>query len=479
MSSLEVGSGTERLLKKRSNVQVPCFVYVCALLACMSSLNLGYDIGIIATAIIYIEQDLKISNQQIEVMVATANFFAIIGAIISGQLAHQYGRRKIIIAAAIISCAAVLLMAFTSNFFVIVLSRAMNGISIGFSLVVTPLYIAEIAPAHIRGAVVTYGEVVINIGHCAGYTVAYFFWYYDVAVDLSWRIMVGSGAIISGVLFIAMMFMPESPRWLSQHGFHKKAKNVLLTVSDTESEVQRILFDMAETNQILQSKIGWKHIILPCIFKPDIALKKALIIALPIAIFQQLCAIEVWVYYVPKILQENGLSPEFVFLGTIFVGLSKLLVLIVALCLMDRLGRRSLLLISSVLMCIFIGVLGVIVQFEEEITHATILITTALILVVGAFSLGWGPIPWLLNSELFALNVRAKAAGYATLLNRLTAAFTTLTFFTLQSALTQHGVYYLYCGLTIGIVVFVYLKVPETKGKTLEQITKMLIQSKT
>ena len=133
---------TERLLStKQKQQRIPIFVYICAFLACMSSLNTGYDIGIIASAIIYIQQDLNISNTQVEFMIASANFFAIIGSMIGGQFAHSFGRKPIIITSAIVSCIAVLLMASTSSFAIILLSRSMNGISIGMSLLITPLYI--------------------------------------------------------------------------------------------------------------------------------------------------------------------------------------------------------------------------------------------------------------------------------------------------------------------------------------------------
>eukprot|EP01084_Bolivina_argentea_P292509 502882_1 len=472
----------EALLTKTHN-KTPLFVYIAALLCCMSSLNTGYDIGIISTAIIYIESDLEINNTQIELIVASANFFAIIGALSGGNLAHLYGRKTVIILSAIISCVAVIMMSLTSNLFIILLSRSMNGISIGMSLSIAPLYISELTPSNIRGTVVTLSEIFINIGHVLGYIMALLFYYFDVSVSISWRIMVGSGSIISFILFVSMLFMPESPRWLNKNGYSEKAKQVLIkTISKSNptamKQVEELIYDMDETNKILdKNPIGWKQIVLFCIFKPDIALKKALFIAIPVALFQQLCGIEIFVYYIPKILQNNGLNDEWIFLGTIFIGLSKLLVLLITQSLMDTLGRRLLMMISSFTMAISVCIFGVIVQYEDNIKENVlfIIIISILICITGTFSLGYGPITWLINAEIFALNVRSKAMGYCTFLNRLAATVVTLTFFSLSTVITRHGVYYLYSILGFMYGIFVFFNVPETKNQSLEQITKMLI----
>ena len=464
------------LSHNNNNNNTPIFVYIAAILCCISSLNTGYDIGIIASAIIFIQQDLNINNTQIELMVSFANLFAIIGSILGGNIAHNYGRKKVIIASAIISCFAVLIMSFTSNFIIILLSRSMNGIAIGCSLLIAPLYISEMAPSNIRGKLVSLNEIFVNIGHIIGYTMALILFYFNLNAGISWRIMIGSGSIISFGLFISMLFMPETPRWLNKNGYPLKAKKVLMKTTNSMEKIDKLLIDMDETNKILDiNEIGWKQIIFPCVFKPDISLRKALAIAAPIAIAQQLCGIEIFVYYIPKIMQENGLNEEWILIGTLLVGSSKLFFLLISQSLSDKLGRRSLLIISAFLMALSVCILGIIVQFENNINLSNILIIIMLICIVSSFSIGYGPITWLLNSEIFAQNIRSKAMGYCTFLNRASATFVTLTFFSLSNIITQYGVYYLYAIVGFIFVIFVYFKVPETKSKTLEEITKMLI----
>jgi len=475
-SSIPAASPPSEASVTNNSRSTPRFVYICAFLASMSSLNTGWDIGIIATAIIYIEADLNINDSQIQLMIAIANFFAIIGSFLGGQCAHRFGRKKIMVTSAVLSCFAVLLMAFTSDFNVILLSRCVNGMCIGMSLLVTPMYIAEIAPSHIRGAIVSVNEIFLNLGHVFGYIMAFLLHYYKVDVSLSWRLMVGSGSIISFLLMVSMLFMPESPRWLCQNGLESAARFVLRKTYDSKEAVDEMIHEMKETNRSLaEHEVGWKEIIFPCFFKPDVALWRALLIAAPLGIFSQLCGHQAFVYYVPRILQEHGWNTQMVFVGTIMIGASKLLTSVLVRPWIDRVGRRVLLLVSALSMALWIGALGVVTHFADGLDHSESTVIVLLMCITGSFSIGYGPITWLLNSELFAVNVRSKAMGYCTVLNRLAAAFVTFTFFSLESAMSEQGVYYLYAALGFCFSLFIFQFVPETKSRSLEEITKSLM----
>jgi len=467
------------------STSTPLFVYVCALLACMSSLNTGYDIGIIATAILYMERDMALSHTQIQLLIASANFCAIIGAVTGGSAAHRFGRKRIIIASAIISCVAVLITAFAPSFEVVLFSRMLNGTAMGFSILVTPLYIAEMAPSSIRGKIVSMSEAFTNIGHILGYSMALALHYYGVEDSLSWRIMVGSGALISAMLLVSMMSMPESPRWLNLHGRCDEALRVLNKTLGSPSLATQLLEEMDASNKALEVAAttvggssggsGWRHILFPCWFQPDLALRGALIVAAPVAMFAQLCGIQVFVLYTPKILENNGLRDENLLLATIAIGVAKTGCVLLAQSMMDRVGRRPLLIFSALSMAICVGLLGVVVQFSDSLVNSGAWIIAMLVLIVGCFSMGYGPVTWLLNSEIFALNVRAKGMAFCTVLNRLCAAMISLTFLSLQLAMSQHGAYYLYAVLGLFFAFFIYRKVPETKGRTLEEITTMLM----
>lgn len=167
-----------------------------------------------------------------------------------------------------------------------------------------------------------------------------------------------------------------------------------------------------------------------------------------------------------------------VFLGTIVVGSVKLIMVVVCQMLTDKVGRRVLLILSASAMTLFIGLLGVVIQFADYIDHSKLYIIALLVCIVGAFSIGYGPVPFLLSSELFAVNVRSKAMGFCAVLNPLAATFVTLTFFSLQSAISTYGAYYFYAILGLGFAVYIYCKVPETKSRSLEEITKTMMESK-
>ena len=185
----------------------------------------------------------------------------------------------------------------------------------------------------------------------------------------------------------------------------------------------------------------------------------------------QLCGIQLFVLYTPKILESNGLPDSGLLLATIAIGAAKLGCVVLSQSLMDRIGRRPLLMFSALSMALCVGVLGIVVQWRESLAQSDAWIIALLVLLVSTFSMGYGPITWLLTSELFALNVRAKGMAFCTLVNRLCAALTSLTFLSLQMVLSQHGAYYLYAAFGLLSGLFIYLKVPETKGRTLEQIT--------
>eukprot|EP01083_Nonionella_stella_P275773 936743_1 len=473
--------GMRRLSAAKDDVTrtIPLFVYLCVLLACMNSLNTGYDIGIIGSAIIYIEQDLNINNTQIQFLVASANASAIFGSLFGGQIAFQFGRRRAIIFTAVLSCIAVLCMAASPYFSLLIAARVINGLTMGMSFSVTPLYIAELVPAQIRGSMVTLCDLSMNIGHVLGYVIGFVFVITDVPPSTSWRVMVASGAAVSCLLALSMCFMPESPRWLNQNGYTQKARDIITKTATSAEQVDVIMLDMEHTNHMMskQDSIGWKQIMLPCVYKiGNIAAKRSLLIGIPVTLMNSACGIIIFVYYTPKILQENGFSKEGIYLGTIFVGISKLIVLGIASQLMDIVGRRSLLLTSAIVMCIATACLGTVVQFESDIEYSHVYILALLLVITGAFSFGYGPVPFVICSEIFPLNIRSKAVGFCVGLNRLGATLVSLTFFSFQSIFQRHGVYYIYTGIGVLNIIFIYWKVFETKSKSLEQITKILTE---
>ena len=309
------------------SVKGKCFVYLCTATACLSSILLGYDIGIMSGAIVYMERDLQLTKWDEEVIVASLSFFSIIGALMGGQLAASYGRKKTIAISAFLFFIGSIIMVMTKIFGIIVLGRILLGIATGLGLLIAPLYTAEISPPSMRGKLVALAEISINCGILFGYFIAWIF--YFMHDDEAWRIMILFGCIPSILLFIGMLIMPESPRWLVEHNKLVKAREVLMRVHSDENmreseiegkikEIQNII-----TLEMREGKASWGEVILPCIYKPSPILQKALIVGCGIAAFQQATGIDAVVYYTPLTFRDLGLDDQMILLCTISLVIFK------------------------------------------------------------------------------------------------------------------------------------------------------------
>ena len=208
------------------------FVYLCAATACLSSILLGYDIGVMSGAIVYMERDIALTTVEEEVIVSFLSFFSIPGALIGGQLAATYGRKKTIALSACLFFVGTIIMIITKIFWIILIGRILLGIATGLGLLIAPLYTAEIAPPAMRGKLVALSEISINTGILFGYFIAWLF--YFMHDDEAWRVMISFGCIPSILLFLGMCIMPESPRWLIEQNQISEAKEVLHKITTFE-----------------------------------------------------------------------------------------------------------------------------------------------------------------------------------------------------------------------------------------------------
>ena len=457
------------------SVSGKCFVYLCTITACLSSILLGYDIGVMSGAIVYMERDLALTAWGEEVIIASFSFFSVIGALIGGQLAASFGRKKTIAISALLFFIGSIIMVITRIFAIILFGRILLGIASGLGLLIAPLYTAELSPPSMRGKLVALSEISINTGILFGYFIAFLF--YFMHDDQAWRIMILFGCIPSILLFIGMLIMPESPRWLVEHGKLVKARQVLTRIHVDEdlkkSEIEEKIKDIQKTIALEQreGKATWGEVLLPCIYKPSLILRKALIIGCGIAFFQQATGIDAVVYYTPITFEDLGLDEQMVLLCTTFMGVSKLFFIFVAMALMDRVGRRKLLLISSVLLTI--SLFGLMISFLiGRPAGFTVFLQC---FYVSSFSIGWGPCCWVMISEIFPLQIRSRGMAVSTCMNRLTAGIVALFFLSLKQLITPIGIWILFGCISIFATIYVYKFVPETKNKTLEQITNSLV----
>ncbi|KAL5790887.1 hypothetical protein ACOSQ2_005775 [Xanthoceras sorbifolium] len=460
------------------------FAFACAILASMTSILLGYDIGVMSGAAIFIQEDLKISDVQVEVLVGTLNIYSLVGSAAAGRTSDWIGRRYTIVLAGAIFFAGALLMGFSTNYAFLMVGRFVAGIGVGYALMIAPVYTAEVSPASSRGFLTSFPEVFINGGILLGYVSNYAF--SKLSLHLGWRMMLGIGALPSVLLAVMVLAMPESPRWLVMQGRLGDAKKVLDKTSDSKEEALLRLADIKEaagipmecTDDVVPIKKHgrrgegvWKELLV----RPTAAVRHILIAGVGIHFFQQASGIDAVVLYSPRIFEKAGItSSNEKLLATIAVGFVKTIFILVATFLIDRIGRRPLLLSSVAGMVISLATLGlsltVIDHSEKKLTWAVGLAITTVMSYVAFFSIGMGPITWVYSSEIFPLKLRAQGTSMGVAVNRLTSGVISTTFISLYKAITIGGAFFLFAGVASVAWVFFYTCLPETRGRTLEDM---------
>ncbi|KAM1096491.1 hypothetical protein TB2_013752 [Malus domestica] len=459
------------------------FAVACAILASMTSILLGYDIGVMSGASLFIKENLNISDVQVEVLNGTLNIYSLIGSALAGKTSDLIGRRYTIVLAGTIFFIGALLMGFAPNYAFLMFGRFIAGVGVGYALMIAPVYTAEISPASFRGFLTSFPEVFVNVGILLGYVSN--FALAKLPIHLNWRIMLGIGAIPSVFLALGVLAMPESPRWLVMQGRLGDAKRVLNKTSSSEEESQLRLDEIKEVvgipkdskDEVVQvSKRSqgegiWKELLL----RPTPAVRHILIAALGIHFFQQLSGTDSVVLYSPRIFEKAGItSYNDKLLATVAVGFVKTIAILVATFQVDRFGRRILLLSSVGGMVVSFTLLGVgltvVDQSNSKVPWAVGLCIAMVLFIVAFFSIGLGPITWVYSSEIFPLQLRAQGCSMGVAVNRATSGVISMTFISLYKAITIGGAFFLYAGIAALSWVFFYTLYPETQGRSLEDM---------
>ncbi len=432
------------------------FVYIAAAISALGGMLFGYDTGVISGAILFIKQEFSLSATLEEVVVSSVLLGAVIGAAVGGTLSDRFGRRRIIILAASIFTLSAIGTALAPNVAWLIVGRIIVGVAIGIASFSAPLYISEVSPVKVRGRLVSFNQLAITGGIVISYLVGY-----ALSSIQGWRFMFALAAIPSVFLAIGFLFMPESPRWLVSHALMDKARNVLKRIRGTanvENELQEI-------QEGLKKQSGsWPELLKPLV-------RPALIVGIGLAISQQITGINTVIYYAPTIFQFAGFkSASAAILATVGVGVINLLMTVVAMELLDRVGRRRLLLVGLVGMIISLSVLGLAFLLPNLQGALGWIAVGSLMAYVASFAIGLGPVFWLLISEIYPLKIRGLAMSTATVANWGANLIVAMTFLTLIQMLGRSGTFWLFGIIGIGAWLFTYLLVPETKGQSLEQI---------
>jgi sugar porter (SP) family MFS transporter len=447
------------------------FVYVAAALAALNGLLFGFDTGVISGAFLYIREAFVMSPLVESVVVSGALAGAAAGAALGGRLADRWGRRRLILVGGAVFFAGSLLMAVAPTVEVLILGRLIDGVAIGFASIVGPLYISEISPPEIRGSLVSLNQLAITSGILVSYFVNYAFadgallaLARSVIPAANWRWMLGTGMVPALVLVGAMLFMPESPRWLVERGREDDARAVLARTRD-EDQVESELAEIEETAERQDGSLR-------DLFRPW--LRPMLIVGVGLAIFQQVTGINTVIYYAPTVLESTGFGNTASLLATVGIGVVNVGMTVVAVLLMDRLGRRPLLLTGLGGMALTLLGLGAAFFLPGLSGVVGWVALACLMLYVAFFAIGLGPVFWLMISEIYPLQVRGTAMGVVTVVNWVANLLVALTFLGLIDLAGQSGTFWLYAGLSLAALAFTYFLVPETKGRSLEEIERDL-----
>jgi SP family galactose:H+ symporter-like MFS transporter len=439
--------------------QVRTHVAKIAAIAGLGGLLFGYDTGIIAGALLYIDPDFGLSSFESGLVVAAVPLGAVAGAALAGRFSTFWGRRSVVLASALVFAIGAIGSAAAPEVVTLTIARIFLGVAIGLASATVPVYISEVAPPQVRGRLVTFFQLAVTVGIVVAYLVS-------LAFDPveGWRWMLGLGAIPALALGIGMLTVPPSPRWLVMEGRRDDAREVLLEIRTGGDQVVEDEITEIEDGLRSEGHGKWRDLLDPTV-------RAALVVGVGLAILQQVSGINTVIYYAPTIIKFTGIeSSAASIVASIGVGIVNVALTVVAIRLLDRAGRKPLLLWGSALMAIALASLAIVFATHSNSGAGSAIAILGLMLYVGAFAVSLGPIFWLMNGEIYPLAVRSQAAAVGTMANWLFNFIVSLTFLLLVDAIGRDGAFFFYAGICVVTFFFCRLMVPETKGKTLEQI---------
>ncbi|HVZ87850.1 MAG TPA: sugar porter family MFS transporter [Polyangia bacterium] len=432
------------------------FVYLATAISALGGLLFGYDVGVISGAILFIQKAFSLSPGLEEIVVSAVLLGSLAGAAVGGVLADRLGRRKLLIITALVFGAGAIGAAAAPGTGWLLVARIVAGAAIGVASFVAPLYISEIAPVEIRGKLVSINQVALTSGIVISYGIDYAF-----AGSQAWRWMFALALVPAAAFCTGLLFIPDSPRWLLGSGQEDRARAVLNQIRDPK----RVENELTEIRGGLAKQKGhWSELLGPL-------LRPAMIVGVGLAIAQQITGINTVIYYAPTIFKFAGLSSASVaILASIGVGAVNLLLTLVAMQLIDRVGRRPLLLASLAGMALSLFALGLAFSLSRLAGSLGWIAVTGLMVYVGSFAVGLGPVFWLLLSEIYPLRIRGRAMSVATVVNWAANLLVASSFLTLTHLLGKAWTFWSYAAVSVGAWVFAFFLVPETKGRSLEEI---------
>ena len=432
------------------------YVYRVSLVAAASGLLFGFDIAVINGALLFLKQQFALNEFQTGIAAGSLLAGCILGAAVGGWLSDRFGRKRILLFSAVLFALSSIGAALPRNLTEFVGARFAGGIAIGIASLLAPLYIAEVSPSAIRGRLVSLNQMAIVTGILLSYLVN---WGFSFQVQNGWRWMFATAAIPSLAFFVGLFFVPESPRWLVEMGREPEALRVLARVDDpraAQAQLTRIREAIAEESGTVAE-----------LFVPGI--RRALLIGVVLAVVQQWSGINTVLFYGSLILKERvGHQSDSAAIGAnVLIGGINFAATIVALWLIDKVGRKALLMFSAGSMGVCLGCLGL--AFRSNPPSPTVVIA-AMLGCTAAFAVGLGPGVWVVLAEIFPNRIRGRAMSAATVVLWIACWALTVSFLSIATAIGAPRTFWLYAAICVFTVIFVWRVTPETKGKSLEDI---------
>src|SRR6201996_4388866 len=435
-----------------------------AAITALGGLLFGYDTGVVSGALLFIKKDFGgLSSFQQELVTSLLLVGAVIGALAAGRVSDWIGRRFAVLITAVVFIVGVLLAAFTPTYPLLLIARIVIGLAVGSASMIVPLYIGEIVPPRVRGGLVSLNQLAITVGILSSYLIDY-----GLSGTGNWRLMFGLAALPAAALFLGMLFQKESPHWLIRQGREDEARAVLRRVRKED----QIEDEVREVREISQREAGLRELVSPNV-------RPLLMVGVLLAVFQQITGINTVIYYAPTLLQGAGFGNSAALLANVVNGVVNVGMTIVAIWLLDKAGRRPLLLSGTAGMAVGMAVTACAFLGGENLHGALAIVAViGLLVYTGSFAIGLGPVFWLLIAEIYPLRIRGAAMSVATMANWGANFVVTVSFLTLLNAISGVRVFFLFGFLTLVALAYFWRKVPETKGRSLQEIEHDLTGSK-
>jgi sugar porter (SP) family MFS transporter len=436
------------------------YLYLPATVAAIGGLLFGFDTAVINGAIVFIKQQFGLSDSQTEIAASSLLLGCVVGASIAAFTSDRFGRKRVLLVAAALFTISSIGAALPRNLIEFAFARLLGGIAIGIASALSPLYIAEIAPARQRGLLVSLNQLAIVSGILLSYSVNYLL---TAAGPANWRWMFASAAVPSVFFFLTLLFIPESPRWLMQKGREEDAERLLAQIVGRQAATAEIAAIRAAISEESGDLL-------------DPTFRKALIVAILIALFSQFTGINTIIYYGSLVFLEHvpHQTASTALWANVIIGAINFAATIVGMLLIDRSGRKPLLMSAYAGMAVSLIAVSAAIHFQA----AGLIVLMFVLTYVAFFAIGVGTGTWVVMSEICPTRVRGRAMSVATVFLWCGTLLVTLTFLSLVNLFTAAGAFLLYAAVSIAALLVVWRKVPETKGSTLEEIEKWWLTQK-